>query len=253
MKPKAILTFDFEFWYNGEFLKKYQPENKDKLDDYAIESIIPLLDLLKKYNQRVTFFVLGQLAEKYPELIKKIFFHQHEIASHGYSHRVLEELGPGEFEKEILKTNQIIEDIIGQRPIGFRAANFSLTKKTKWALKILNKYDFKYDSSIYPLRFSKISNQILETPSSLGGIYFRILPLKLYIFLIKHLSRTRIPILYFHPYELFESAPRINSAPGYKRRIKYWGIKNAWKKFEKLMEIFDFVSIEQYLHENTSH
>jgi polysaccharide deacetylase family protein (PEP-CTERM system associated) len=272
MKPKAILTFDFEFWYNSKFLKKYiprppsstetslqrrrgrgRPVDKNESGDYAGESVLPLLDLLDKYKQQATFFVLGRFAKKYPELIKKISCHRHEIASHGYSHRILDELGTGEFEKELLKTNQIIEEITGRRPIGFRAANFSLNKKTEWALEILNKNNFKYDSSVHPLKPFSNSNQILEIPSSIGGIYFRMLPLKLYIFAIKHLSRTDVPIIYFHPYELFDSAPRINSAPWHKRKIKYWGTKNAWDKFQRLMKEFDFISIEQYLNENTSH
>lgn len=250
MKAKAILTFDLEFWYNSKFLKKYLPKNK--LKDYAEEPVALLLDILDKYHQGATFFVLGQLAEKYPKLIKKISDEEHEIASHGYSHKTLHELGIKNFEREIDLSKKITKIIIDKAPKGFRAPNFSLNKKTKWALKILKKHNFQYDSSIHPLSHIKMSNQILEIPPSLGGIYFRILPLRLYFFLIKHFSKTKIPVLYFHPYELFSSAPKIKAAPWYKRKIKYWGTKNAWEKFEKLMKKFNFISIEQYLDESSS-
>ena len=251
-KQKLILTFDLEFWYNSKFLKKYLPQNKNQLENCVEKPTELLLDLLKKYNQRATFFVLGEVAEKYPELIKKISNLGHEIASHGYSHIPLYELAEKSLDTEIKLSKNILQNITNKEPRGFRAPNFSLNKKTKWALEILKKYNFQYDSSAHPLKFFKPSNKIPEIYPSLGGIYFKILPLWLFIVLVKILSKTKIPVLYFHPYELFKSSPQLKFAPWLKRKIKYWGTKNAWKKFEKLMEKFDFISIEEYLYENSS-
>lgn len=246
MKSKTILTFDLEFWHNSQFLEKYSPQDKRTSDDYIKESIEPILNLLIQYNQKATFFVLGQVAEKYPEIIKQIFESGHEIASHGYSHKSLINLSKDEFEKEIIKTNQILEKIINQKPIGFRAPNFSINNKTKWALKILRKHNFQYDSSVSPLSIYKtMADPIKEMPPSLGGIYFRILPLKIYLYLTKHTSKTKLPILYFHPYEFFDLAPKIKTAPWLMRKIKYWGTKKAWKKFEKLIKKIDCYSIKQ--------
>ena len=245
MKPRAILTFDLEFWYNSEFLKKYLPKNLNVLPDYVKESTERILDILDKYNQKATFFVLGQLAEKYPSIIKKVFNCGHEIAFHGYSHKVLKDITKKEFEKELIWGKKIIKDITGKNPKGFRAPAFSLNNNTKWALEILKKYDFQYDSSIHPFSFKKINGPILEIPPSLGGIYFRGLPLNIYIFLIKHLPKK--PVLYFHPYELFDFMPKIQSCPWLKRKIKYVGTKNAFKKFEKLVQYFQFSSIENIL------
>jgi len=245
MKEKIILTFDLEFWYNSGFLKKYLPKNRNFHDDYIVKSIEPILNLLKKCGHRATFFVLGQAAEEYPELIKKISDSGHEICSHGYSHIPLFELDEEKFEREIILTNNIIKKIIGKKALGFRAPNFSLNKKTSWAKNVVDK-NFDYSSSIHPFSFSKKYGGQKEFIPSLGGFYFRIFPLWLFIFFIKNFSRSNIPILYFHPYELFESSPKINSAPWYKRKIKYWGTKTAWKKFENLMEQFEFISIRQY-------
>jgi len=252
MELKAILTFDLEFWYNSQFLKKYLPKNKSLSKDYIEESIEPILNLLTKYNQKATFFVLGQVAEKYPKIIKRIFQAGHEIASHGYSHKLLNELEPKEFEEEIIKTNQIIEKIVNQKPTGFRAPAFSLNNQTKWALEILNKYNFQYDSSIHPLSFKKTFGNplIKELPCSLGGIYFRLLPLKIYVYLTELFSKTEIPMVYFHPNELFDSTPKIKSAPWFFKKVKYWGTKSSLNKFEKLLKEFNFISIKQYLDEN---
>lgn len=252
MKSKAILTFDLEFWYNVNFLKKHLPK-KSGFDDYVKESIEPILGLLNNHNHKATFFVLGKIAKKYPEIIKKISDLGHEIASHGYSHKPLYELSEAEFKKEIKSSKMILEKIINKRIKGFRAPNFSLNKKTKWALNIIKNYNFQYDSSAHPLKFTKSFNKVREIPPSLGGFYFRIIPLWLYIILIKYFSKTKIPTLYFHPYEFFELAPKIESAPWWKKKIKYWGTKNAWKKFKKLMKKYKFISIEQYLHESATH
>jgi peptidoglycan-N-acetylglucosamine deacetylase len=244
MREKIILTFDLEFWYNSGFLEKYVSEEKKLPGDYIMESVTPVLDLLKKHGHRATFFVLGQVAEKYPDLIKKIHDNGHEIGSHGYYHIPLSRLGEKELEKEITMSKNILEKIINKQIMGFRAPNFSLNKKTFWALKIIKQH-FHYDSSIHPLNLFKPKNSFY---SSLGGIYFRILPLFLYIFFAKILSKQKPIVIYFHPYELFGSAPKIESAPWFKKKIKYWGVKSAWKKFENLMEKFDFISIQEYLN-----
>jgi len=246
MREKIILTFDLEFWYNSGFLKKYLPENKSFSDDYIIESTEPILDLLNKYGHKATFFVLGQVAEKYPELIKKISDFGHEIASHGYSHKTLCELNEPDLEKEIVNPKNILKNITGEEPMGFRAPNFSLNKKVSWAKNVIDK-NFDYSSSVHPFSFSKKYGSQKEFIPSLGGFYFRFLPLWFFIFFIKNFSRSKIPVLYFHPYELFESSPKIDWGPWYKRKIKYLGTKTAWKKFENLMEQFDFISIKNYL------
>ncbi len=232
MKKKVVLSFDLEFWYNSEFLKKYVPLCVENQPDYVLESTLPLLDLLKENGIRATFFVLGKLAEKYPTLIQKIFDEGHEIASHGYSHKSLKDLNEKDFEKEVVLTSEVLKKIVGQYPIWFRAPAFSLKKDNKWASDILKKHNLK---------------NLSKRPIFSGGVYFRIMPLKLFMYYLKAASGNETPILYFHPYELFESAPKIESAPWLKRKIKYFGTKFAWKKFIKLMEKFDFISIQQYL------
>jgi len=152
MKHVSILTFDLEFWYNSDFIKRHLPRNCDNLDDMVLDSTNQLLILLRKNKTKATFFVLGSLAEKYPEIIVQIAKDGHEIASHGYSHKVISKLTPVEFESEIKKSVKILNDIVGKKPIGFRAPIFSLNNDTKWAIRILKKYGFRYDSSVFPSR-----------------------------------------------------------------------------------------------------
>jgi peptidoglycan-N-acetylglucosamine deacetylase len=248
MTNKAILTFDLEFWYNSKFLKNYIDPETYQIIDHKEKTIELLLDLLRKYDQKATFFVLGKLAEQFPELIKKIFDSGHEIASHGYSHKTIDKLSESEFEQELISSKEVTKKIIFKDPIGFRAPNFSLNEKTQWALKILKNYGFKYDASSF-LKKEK-SDIILRVTTRLGGIYFRILPLWVFVLIINLLKQPIV--LYFHPNELFAFTPQLKSAPWLKRKIKYWGTKNAFKKFEKLLQKFKFMSVEQYLNENTA-
>lgn len=275
MKPKAILTFDLEFWYNDLLLEKYLPREKDSLFDYTEDLMNPILDLLRDYRIKATFFILGKLAEKHPSLIKNIFKEGHEIASHSYSHTSLWDLKNEEsFEKEIRLTNQIIKNITGISIKGFRAPNFSLNlKKTNWALPILERNGFQYDSSIFPVKtplygdnnaplsIYRISDYLVEFPLSVlainqiripvgGGFYFRTIPTKLYIYLIKKISKQRIPVLYIHPHELYHFIPTIKGIPWIFKKIKFYGVKNSFKKFKILFENFDFISIEDYLSAN---
>lgn len=264
-KSPIILTFDLEFWYNSEFLKDYIPKNTDGLDDKITESTVPLLKILKRHNVKATFFVLGKVAEKYPRLIRQIFNEGHEIASHGYSHKVLSELKPNEFEEEIKKSVSLLEKINGIKPIGFRAPNFSLNNKTKWALKILERNGFKYDSSIFPfktplygnskapLTIYKISKNITEFPLAVyqkgmlripiaGGFYFRLIPLNLYKLLLRSVQKKRDAVIYLHPHELYNFIPNLKIS-WWKKKLKYWGVNNSLNKFEELLKSFKFNSI----------
>lgn len=268
-KSPIILTFDLEFWYNSEFLKDYIPKNTDGLDDKITESTVPLLKILKRHNVKATFFVLGKVAEKFPSLIRQIFNEGHEIASHGYSHKILNDLKPEEFEEEIQKSVSLLEKITGIKPIGFRAPDFSLNDNTKWALKILERNGFKYDSSIFPfktplygsskapLTIYKISKNITEFPLAVykkgmlripiaGGFYFRLIPLNLYELLLRSVQKKRDVVIYLHPHELYNFIPNLK-IPWWKKRLKYFKVNNSLSKFENLIKAFKFISIQQYL------
>lgn len=145
------LSIDLEYWHSAELVrKKVSEKNKAPVD--IENSVLPILNLLNKYDVKATFFVLGKVAEEQPDLVKKIHDENHEIASHGYSHIPLHELRKKKFEQEIKKSVDLITAITEEKVIGFRAPSFSIDNSTKWAFQILKKYGFLYDSSVFPMK-----------------------------------------------------------------------------------------------------
>jgi len=269
------LSIDLEYWWSIELLKGHVP---DEINDFVYESAQPLLNLLDKYNIKATFFVLGMLAERYPELIEDIYYRGHEIASHAYSHRTLYDLGEQGFEEEIIKSKKILNKY---DPIGFRAPSFSIDNNTRWGLQILKNNGFKYDSSIFPIktmlygvpdaplciyRPSKedISQHdpnggITEFPLTVldigrlnlpisGGFYLRFLPLRLLKLCMHQINKKRPAIVYVHPWETYSGIPRINVSPS-SQFITYHGISNALAKLESLLIEFKFNTVRDVLDE----
>ncbi|KYK23661.1 hypothetical protein AYK24_07210 [Thermoplasmatales archaeon SG8-52-4] len=272
---KNFLSFDLEFWHSGEPYSNHLPK---KIMNNIEEDVRPLLNILKKHNTTATFFTLGNLAEKYPDLIKEIHENGHEIASHGYSHKRLYELGPDNFEREIKKSINLIKSITNITPIGFRAPYYSLTNSTIWALSILTKYNFKYDSSILPVtshlqsdsnppripykismddvtkvdehsklcEFPLCSIRFLYNIPFSIGVYLRIFPFGIYKMIIKK-NNKRGPITFcIHPWECNPKTSRLNLfLPLYF--CSYYGIRLTLKKIDKLLKEFDFVSIKEVI------
>ena len=110
-----------------------------------------LLELLDRSNTKATFFILGMVAEKIPSLIRRIATSGHEIASHGFFHYTINCMTPISFENDVNKSKKLLEDTVGKKILGYRAAEFSVTKKTLWALEVLAELGFHYDSSIFPI------------------------------------------------------------------------------------------------------
>ncbi len=273
---KIILTFDLELWHEGRWLAPYIRKEM-RTHDVLTESVLPLLEILKRRNHHATFFVTGMVLEKYGEVIKKIHDEGHEIASHNKEHMKLEEITPEDFEKDMTMQCNLIASLTGKRPLGFRAPHFSLNEKTSWILPILARLGFTYDSSIFPIKtreygvegaprapygisFTDITAEdttspLLEIPQATlktacglipvaGGIYFRLMPAFLFNNLfLRAVQQGSTPMLYFHPHELCTATPRIRG-PFLKTILKYWGVNRSLKKFEYLADRFQFDSIE---------
>lgn len=272
---KNSLVIDLEHWYSNEFLTKYLPSEKV---DQDLEAVKPIIDLLEKYNVSATFAVLGTYAKRNPELIKKIYDKGHEIQSHCYSHKTLKELGRDAFEEEIKRSVDLLESITGEKPVGFRAPSFSIDNSTKWAFEILEKYGFKYDSSIFPIKtmlygepkapvniykpskedITKYDSKgkIIEFPMTVlkiginipiaGGFYLRLFPLWFLKLGIRHVNKKRPVIIYIHPWETYPNTPRFK-LPIFSRFVAYYGINSSLSKFEALLKEFEFSTINDVL------
>jgi len=274
------LCIDLEPWYSAALVKEYLPDGKENKENQIIESLSPILNLLDKYNTRATFAVLGIVAEQHPQLVENIFKKGHEIASHGYSHMTLHELGKETFEEEIKESIASLESITGERPTGFRAPSFSIDNSTKWALEILVRHGFKYDASIFPVKTRLYGvpdaplhiyrpsmedvaketpdGKIVEFPMTVlklgrnipvgGGFYLRVLPFWFLKWAIQTVNKNRPAIIYIHPWETYSQTPRLRNIPAFNRFVTYYGINSALKKLEGLLKTFRFVPIRNILN-----
>ncbi len=273
------LSIDLEFWWSIELLNNHRKDQiSEKKDDLVVESVDPLLNLLDRYNVRATFFVQGMVAEKYPELVAEIYKSGHEIGCHGYSHKTLHDLGEAGFEDDVKKALVYLRKY---RPIGYRAPSFSLNEDTIWALQILNKYGFQYDSSVFPIKtmlygvpdaplhiykpsINDLTQKdprgpVIEFPLTVlkmgkniplaGGFYLRALPLWFLKWGIRCINKKNRPaVIYLHPWETYTGTPKVQM-PLPARIITYYGLGSTLRKLEGLLKVFRFKPIREVLHD----
>ena len=271
MKMKNIFTIDTEDWFHANYEDDLFA-NGEELISTVNENVEKYLSYFKDNDVKATFFVLGYVAEKYPELVKKIVSEGHEIACHGYAHELVYNQTRDEFRKDIRKSKVLLEDIIGKQVLGYRAPSWSITKKSLWALEILSEEGYKYDSSIFPFEnflygisgaprskySSKIFNEnsdLLEIPPSTiklcgdrnipfsGGVYFRALPLFVIDKFTNMVNKEGNPVIfYLHPREIDKNQPRLklSKRDGF---IHYFGINRCESKLNYIINKFDFDTI----------
>ena len=208
------------------------------IDTQPTEAVVTctmnLLTILDEYQVKATFFVLGEVAKKYPHLAREIVKQGHEVGVHGYEHYVIYTISRRHFHREVEDAKKLIEDTIGMPADGHRAPSFSITPKTKWALDILAEVGYKYDSSIFPfagrrygwpgfsrnicnLELSEGKN-IIEVPMSTvrvfgknmpacGGGYLRHFPYLYTNWSMQRIQAQRPAIVYMHPYDTDTTPP----------------------------------------------
>jgi polysaccharide deacetylase family protein (PEP-CTERM system associated) len=269
-----ILTFDVEDYFQvSNFASLVKFEDWEKHESRVVDNTLKILNILAENDVKATFFVLGWVAEKFPELIKEIYSQGHEIASHGYNHRLIYQQNLQEFRQDIKKAKIILEQITGKPVLGYRAPSYSITKKSIWALDILMEEGFKYDSSLFPVYHDrgglpeakrhpyKIYNHqqyLWEFPLSTirifnqnipfsGGGYFRLLPYNFIKWAIKKTNKDGYPIIvYIHPWELDPQQPKIRADYISKFR-HYVNISKTEKKLKQLLSDFKFAPVKEVL------
>ncbi|HEY3309919.1 MAG TPA: polysaccharide deacetylase family protein [Desulfuromonadaceae bacterium] len=256
------LTIDVEDWYHSCFRESQAsvPVEKRRVR----QNTERILDLLTEYDVKATFFMLGSVAQEEPTLVASIVAAGHEIASHGYSHTLTPLLGPKLFQEEIHRTAAIIGYQSGCCPAGFRAPQWSLSRDTGWALDILKKEGYEYDSSFNPLPFVGDSRgqlipfeimtrngPILEIPPLVtpfpltnlptgGGWGFRFFPLALIERTVKSLNAAGRPaVFYLHPREMEAFGPRLKLSP-WKSFAAYGTRTDAAARLRHLLQKFRF-------------
>jgi len=275
------LTIDLEDWYHPELVRGHI--DLANVDGRVSEALPIILDLLKRHHVKATFFVLGEVARRFPEAVRQIGREGHELGCHGMSHRTLGDLGKEGFKKELRDFQNLMKEILGDVEIkGFRASTFSLNYDTKWALPLLREFGYSYDSSIFPTRIFlnrlygiknaprfpyRISlddpgkedpnSDFWEFPAALmeicgyrfpasGGIYLRVLPFLFLKQALKRISKEGPFFIYLHPWEWDRGTPRI-SLPFFSRWATYYGMKKVLIKLEGLLKTFPFSRMDEVL------
>lgn len=268
MSIKNILTFDVENFSTGILIRtKTSVEDEGELSDFS--DII--LELLYRCNIKATFFVVSVLAEKYAGIIKNIADAGHHIGTHSHNHQLIYDMTRHEFESDLKKSIDILENICNKKIDSFRAPAWSYcAERTHWFWDVLRENEIKYDSSIFPAKnflfgdplAPRVINErdfgITEIPPSTirllgknfpfcGGFYFRIFPYFLIKKIISGLNLSGHPaVVYLHPYEIIKSNKKVKGIPLTTKLIAYYNVKNNLEKLEKLLKDFQFGSIRDY-------
>lgn len=271
MKQELIFTVDIEDWYQVENLKGVISRKEWSCkESRVVENTEKILDILDACEANATFFVLGDIAEKFPDLVKKTYKRGYEIASHGYGHELIYNQTFEEFRKDVRRSKCFLEDCIGNRVLGYRAPSFSITD---WALDILKEEGFRYDSSCFPFSlhnrygritkpFTAVSENVMNFDNGLiefqlpvvhyfgmkipfgGGGYFRAIPYLLFNKGIKQVLRKREEfVFYIHPWEIDYDQPKVKNIKLSYRFRCYINLKTTLVKLCKLSNEFHFTSI----------
>ena len=268
MLKMNILTFDIEDWYNCDFIT---PDfNWDKYEVRIYQGVERILQELASRDLKATFFCLGWVAEKHPDVIRRIHAQGHHIGCHSYQHELSFRFDRDDFKQDTEKSKKLIEDLIGESISAFRAPGFSITEQNVWAFEVLTEVGFEYDCSLFPAvhdyggfnSYGKAEPAILnlangtqlkEFPINIqcvlgkdivfsGGGFFRVFP----YWLIKHwASRSSYMMTYFHPRDFDPDQPMIESLPLMRKFKSYVGLSTSFAKFQKLLNDFEFVSVKE--------
>ncbi|PRC93532.1 XrtA system polysaccharide deacetylase [Solimicrobium silvestre] len=243
------MTIDVEDYFQVSAFANHISRDSWPSQTCRVERNVDLiLGLLDAAQVNATFFTLGWIAERYPAMIKKIVAGGHELASHGYGHLRVSDQSEAEFMEDISSSKHLLEDLGGQKILGYRAPSFSIGTKNLWALDTLLKAGYRYSSSIYPIkhdhygmpdapRFAFYPNGadgLLELPITTvrimqrnypagGGGFFRLLPYPISHWLIQRVNQQdkQPGIFYFHPWEVDPDQPRQQNI-GLKTRFRHY-------------------------------
>jgi polysaccharide deacetylase family protein (PEP-CTERM system associated) len=232
-------------------------------------NVAKILALLNSVQVRATFFVLGWVAERHPDLIKSLADHGHEIASHGYAHELVYGQTPALFREDIKKAKTILEDILGSPILGYRAPSFTITRETHWALQILVEEGYRYDSSVFPVyhdvygmpgadpwchSINTSAGILWEIPPTMvklagfplpiaGGGYLRLFPYAVLRALLRRAETQGHPlVVYLHPWELDPNQPRM-MGPLLSRVRHYLNLHKTEERLANLLRDFNFAPI----------
>jgi polysaccharide deacetylase family protein (PEP-CTERM system associated) len=263
------MTVDVEDYFHVNAFAGSLPRSHWSSQEVRVErNTRKLLEMFGRRGVRATFFVLGWVTERLPGLIRELHAAGHEIACHGLTHELVYKQTPQVFRQETQRSKAMLEDITGTKVRGYRAASYSITAQSLWALDILAELGFDYDSSVFPVRhdvygipgasrmpFKVASGRVLEVPLTTvkifgqnfpcaGGGYFRLLPYGVFRWALRRANREGLPaVFYLHPWEVDPEQPRLDG-PWLSRFRHYTNLHRTAPRLEALLGEFRWASME---------
>jgi polysaccharide deacetylase family protein (PEP-CTERM system associated) len=277
--PTSIFSVDVEDWFHIlDIPGGPQLPDWDGLPSFVERNFTRLLDLFSEKKVTVTCFFLGWVGERFPHLVREAAARGHEIASHGYAHRLVYELTQDEFYQDALRSRKLLEDIAGAPVLGYRSAGFSVTDRTQWFFETLMDAGYQYDSSVFPTprghggmrthlraphRIKCNSKSLLEFPISLtdllgkplcffGGGYLRLYPYWLVRRMSRKVMREGRPVVYYiHPREIDPGHPRL-PMPVQRRFKSYVNLSTTEDKLQRIFDDFPVTTFRDFIASNNS-
>jgi len=266
------LTVDVEDYYQVSAFEPLVGLSKwDQYPSRVVKNTRTILQALDRNNTKATFFVLGWIGERHPELVKEIVASGHPIGCHSYQHHLIYTLSPQEFRKDTRRAKDVLEKISGKPVSGYRAPSYSITQQSLWAYDILEELGFKYSSSVFPIHHDRYGipdaprfkykvpgHDMIEYPISTarylgrnipvsGGGYFRIFPYPFTKMALSKINkRENQPFVFFiHPWETDPDQPKMKDASVLSRFRHYTNLSKTAERFEKLLNDFEFIPIPE--------
>ncbi len=265
------LTIDVEDYFQVSAFAPYIARDRWDACECRVErNVERILLMLEEMHTRATFFTLGWIAERYPQLVRRIVDGGHELASHGYGHQRASDLNATQFSADVDMAKKLLEDISGYQVIGYRAPSFSIGEGNLWAFDCLERAGYRYSSSIYPIRHDhygmpdaprfahQVRSGLLELPVTTarffnrnwpasGGGYFRLLPYALSRWLLQKVNTRdqQAAIFYFHPWEIDAGQPRVAGINARTRFRHYVNLQHTEGRIRRLLADFRWGRVDE--------
>ena len=276
MAMRNALTIDVEDYFQVSALAPYIARSEWDAQDCRVEKNVDrILVLLEEYATRATFFTLGWVAERYPQLVRRIVDNGHELASHGFAHQRASEQSPEAFFSDIQLAKIVLEDLGGVEVTGYRAPSFSIGHANPWAFECIERAGYRYSSSVYPIRHDHygmpdaprfthdVREGLIEVPLTTmrlfgrnwpagGGGYFRLMPYTMSRWLLRRVNHVdhQPAIFYFHPWEIDPDQPRVPGIDARTRFRHYVNLHRTERRLRQLLFDFDWGRVDEVLVES---
>lgn len=263
--PVNAMTIDVEDYFQVSAMEPYVARaDWDRVTPRVENNTHRILDMLAAHDTRATFFTLGWVAERFPDLLRRMVAEGHEVASHGWSHVRVVNQNPEEFRADVIRTKALLEDVTGQRVRGYRAASYSIGRDNLWALDVLDETGHDYSSSIFPIHhdlygmpeaprfpFHPEGLSLLEIPVTTvmigerklpfsGGGWFRLLPYAAFRWALRRVNSKdgKSAVFYFHPWEIDPEQPRQKGISARTRFRHYLNLSRTEARLNRLLDEF---------------